>query len=213
MVDLANNSINGQASDVPQALRSVVGLDLSQNSLQGTVPLSWLQAGNFLSHVSYLNLGQAWDNSVLPNNWRQTLCLHEDLYRADVTGHQLALLPKLVTSLVGQDAETAGTDTSACVQEGLSETAALGLIYTFDQGASQLLSVSTICANPSATRVLLIVWLVFAGCCLAMLARMPVGRDGWSSSLAQWSVFCLFLHFTDDVQHVFWSWWPCILLR
>ena len=43
-------------------------------------------------------------------------------------------------------------------------------MYTFEQGANQLLSVSTICANPSATRVLLIVWLVFAGCCLAMLA-------------------------------------------
>ena len=185
LVGLANNSMNGQVPDVPQALRSVVGLDLSHNSLQGNIPLSWLQAGNFLSHVSYLNLGQAWDNSVLQNDWRQTLCLHEDIYRADVTGRQRALLPKLVTSLVGQDAETAGTDTSAWVQEGLSETAAFALTYTFDQGANQLLSVSSICANPSATRVLLIVWLVFAGCCLAMLARMPVGRDGWSSSLAQ----------------------------
>lgn len=156
--------------DVPQALRSVKGLDLSQNSLQGTVPLSWLQAGNFLSHVSYLNLGQAWDKSVLQNNWRQTLCLHEDLYCADVTGQQLALLPKLFTSLVGQDAETAGTDTPAWVQERLSETAAFALVYTFEHGANQLLSVSAICANPSASRVLLIVWLVFAGCCLAMLA-------------------------------------------
>ena len=119
LVDLANNSINGQVPDVPQALRSVIGLDVSQNSLQGTVPLSWLQPGNFLSHVSYLNLGQAWDNSVLQNNWRQTLCLHEDLYRADVTGQQLALLPKLVTRLAGQDAEIAGTDTLAWVQEGL----------------------------------------------------------------------------------------------
>ena len=170
LVDLANNSINGQVPDVPQALRSVIGLDVSQNSLQGTVPLSWLQPGNFLSHVSYLNLGQAWDNSVLQNNWRQTLCLHEDLYRADVTGQQLALLPKLVTRLAGQDAEIAGTDTLAWVQEGLSETAAFALVYTFEQGTNQLSSVSTICANPSATRVLLIVWLVFAGCCLAMLA-------------------------------------------
>ena len=168
--DLANNSINGQVPDVPQALRSVVGLDLSQNSLQGTVPVPWLQAGNFLSHVSYLNLGQAWDNSVMQNDWRQTLCLHEDLYRADVTGRQLPCCPSWFTSLVGQDAETAGTDTSAGVQEGLSETAAFALIYTFDQGANQSLSVSTICANPSATRVLLIVWPVFAGCCLAMLA-------------------------------------------
>lgn len=170
LIDLADNSISGQVPDVPLALGSVIGLDLSQNSLQGTVPLSWLQAGNFLSHVSYLNLGQVWDKSVLQNNWRQTLCLHEDLYHADVTGQQLALLPRLVTSLMGQDAETAGTDTDAWVQEGLSETAAFALVYTFEQGVNQLLSVSTICANPSASRVLLIVWLVFAGCCLAMLA-------------------------------------------
>lgn len=235
LVDLANNSINGQVPDVPQALRSVIGLDVSQNSLQGTVPLSWLQPGNFLSHVSYLNLGQAWDNSVLQNNWRQTLCLHEDLYRADVTGQQLALLPKLVTRLAGQDAEIAGTDTLAWVQEGLSETAAFALVYTFEQGTNQLSSVSTICANPSATRVLLIVWLVFAGCCLAMLAlyvcwqRWLIKQSGslkrflpvfaalqtmysMFSGLGGFAFFCYDLVSNIVVLAQVWSKWPASVL-
>ena len=82
LVDLANNSINGQVPDVPQALRSVVGLDLSQKSLQGTVPLSWLQAGNFLSHVSYL--AQVW------SKWPASVLLAIFLFHFAMTGATVA---------------------------------------------------------------------------------------------------------------------------
>ena len=121
------------------------------------------------------------------------------------------------------------------MQEGLSETAAFALVYTFEQGANQLLSVSAICANPSATRVLLIVWLVFAGCCLAMLAlyacwqRWLVRQSGslmrflplFAALQTMYSMFSglggLAFYYYDLVSNIVvlaqvWSKWPASVL-
>ncbi len=95
MAALQNNSISGHLWRSPPALDQLALLDLQGNPLTGTVQLSWLVEGNVLSHVSYLDVAEAWQRSVDQNHWRQQLCLNKALYNTDVTGQQLAVLPAL----------------------------------------------------------------------------------------------------------------------
>lgn len=53
-VALANNSLTDSEPDGSGGMSQLVLLGLSGNKLQGTVPLSWLQKGNILSHVSFM---------------------------------------------------------------------------------------------------------------------------------------------------------------
>jgi len=126
-----------------------------------------------LSHVSYLNLGSTWDNSVSQNNWRQQLCLQRDFYNVDVTGQQVELYPGLEQSWLSSETISAGADSlfisswKAWVSNG-QIVAALGELL--EQKGNQLTSVRDICANRDANLVLLVVGLIFGGCCLVLLA-------------------------------------------
>ena len=98
-INLSNTSLSGHLPDTAGALDDLISLDLGQNNLEGPVPLSWLQADGFLSHVYVLNVDSIWQGSVAKTSWRQQLCLKKNLYDTDVTGWSLALLPKLAQSL------------------------------------------------------------------------------------------------------------------
>lgn len=150
------------------------------------MPLSWLREGNVLSHVSYLDVAGAWPRSINQNNWRQQLCLNEDLYNADVTGQQLAVLPALQQRLL-DEINAINIDPNQWLQSG-TDQAILTLQSALDTASNvyidnQLTSVTDICANHNANRVLLIVWLVFGGCCLFvtgvyLAARWHTKRHG-----------------------------------
>ena len=138
-------------------------------TLTGTVPLSWLREGNMLSHVSYLDVAGAWQRSIDQNNWREQLCLNQDLYNADVTGQQLAVLPTLQQRLLAET-NAINFDANQWLQSGTDQAIA-ELQLALDPASNiyvnnQLTSVTDICANHSADWVLLIVWLLFGGCCL-----------------------------------------------
>lgn len=98
-VSLSGNAISGSLPDQPVTLPHLTFLNIAGNLLQGTVPLSWLHSGEFLSHITFLNVSSMWGRSLSLNSWRQTLCLEKDLYNADVTGQQLKQIPGLVGSL------------------------------------------------------------------------------------------------------------------
>ena len=99
IIILSNNSLSGHLPDTAGALDQLISLDLSQNRLEGPMPLTWLQAKGFLSHVSFFDVDSVWQGSGALTSWRQQLCLKKNLYDTDVTGQSLALLPKLAQSL------------------------------------------------------------------------------------------------------------------
>lgn len=168
---LANNSLVGSLPETVGTLSQLTFLNLHENRLQGTVPLSWLQKGNMLSHVSFFNIGEIWDRSTASTSWRQQLCLQRDLYVVDVTGQQVALLPSLQqrvstvtnSSSVGPSGLVAASDYTTWSQNFYSVT---GLGLPVD---NQLTSVRHICSNNEAHNILLAVWLVFGGCCLLVV--------------------------------------------
>ena len=150
-VSMANNSITGKLSNDASVLDSLLVLDLNGNHLHGTVPLSWMQQGQLISHLLLMNLGSTWGKSTSENSWRQQVCLQPILYDPDVTGQQLLRAEELLTNLLGLDALTPLATSSAL-------TLTKFLSYS-DQ--NQLLSVKTICANRDTISLLLVVWLVF----------------------------------------------------
>ena len=177
MAALQNNSISGHLVDRPASLNQLAFLDLSENSLTGTVPLSWLQGGSMLSHVSYLDVGRVWQQSINLNSWRQQLCLKTDLYDVDVIGQQLAVLPELLQRLGGAS-DAIGQRTWLQSGRGYSSALLLGGLDPAQHifANNQLISVADICANHDANQLLLIVWLVFGGCCLLLIGLYVLGH-------------------------------------
>ena len=169
-VFLQNNSIHGFLPDDQGALSDIAYIDLRGNHLQGTVPISWLQEGKFLSHVYYVNVGQAWETSEASNAWRQQVCLQKDLYNTDVTGQQLAEALKLPEQLLTPSYLPPRFDVSA-LEETLQVDDRYILGFELQLASNnQLSSVKKICANRAAAQVLLIVWLSFAASCLLIVA-------------------------------------------
>jgi len=197
LISLTNNSLSGSLPDIASALSQLQFLNLANNRLEGTVPLSWLQEGSLLSHISVLNVGQVWDASLAQTNWRQELCLKKYLYDADVTGQQLALLPTLVQHL---SSVADYTDIAGVYNDGLyswlqsSDYLDVEFEDLLQNVNSQLASVPDICANHDSRKVLLVVWIVFAGCCL----------------LALMAYFCARL-MTRKPSSVRYAVWPCLL--
>ncbi|DBB12329.1 TPA: hypothetical protein ACH3X3_006417 [Trebouxia sp. C0006] len=170
-VSLSGNHISGSLPDVPGALSELTLLDLRDNQLTGTLPLSWLQEGHLLSHVSVLDVGDVWQRSVDLTNWRQQLCLQMNLYDLDVTGQQARLLPdKRQSWEIYENNSNAGNgNISDWLQEGMA-LSQYTLEYLVQTTNNQLTSVKDICANDDSSHILLIVCLVFGGSCLFVLA-------------------------------------------
>jgi len=170
-VSLSGNHISGSLPDVPGALSELTLLDLGDNQLTGTLPLSWLQEGHLLSHVSVLDVGHVWQRSVDLTNWRQQLCLQMNLYDLDVTGQQARLLPDERQSweIYENNSNADNGNISDWLQEGMA-LSQYTLGYLVQTTNNQLTSVRDICANDDSSHVLLIVWLVFGGSCLLVSA-------------------------------------------
>jgi len=129
----------------------------------------------------------AWQRSVDQNYWRQQLCLNKDLYNTDVTGQQLAVLPALQQQLLAKKNAIyldtnqwlqSGTDQSIATLESALDPASNAWLPTHlpTYINNQLSSVTNICANHNADGVLLVVWLVFGGCCLFVISVYLAAR-------------------------------------
>lgn len=189
---LASNSISGILPDLSTALNQLVFLDVSSNQMAGTVPFSWLLPNSFLSHVAYFNLGNVWQHSVEQSEWRQDLCLKPDLYNPDILAKQLQALPGLQgSSEQGNDATVAAfNDLGGPLWSNLLLTSNVystqwlaaklqGLDNPFTGQSvtyNQLTSVKDICANEGSKTVVLIVWVLFVACCLAMVSAYFIAR-------------------------------------
>ncbi len=174
LVTLTDTSLFGPLPDLPGALSNTRVLDSGGTQLSGTLPLSWLQAGDLLSHVSYLDVGQVWTRSIGTSNWRQQLCLQKNLYNIDTTGQQLSLLPELRRNLSSIAFIAHASDVMSAWASWLQSGSYISSITESDAlsdvSQNQLTSVKEICANHNAHLVLLIVWLVSGVCCLTVLA-------------------------------------------
>ena len=169
---MSNNHLSGSLPEAPDALSQLTFLDLRGNQLQGTVPLSWLQAGKLFSHISFVNLGSVWQASLSQTAWRQQLCLKQDTYDVDVTGQQVAQLPQLnqeVSSITNQERDLDIIKFGAQFRPVDISAKATELSWFLQQTDNQVASVRNICANHKSNVVLLVVWLVFGGCALLIL--------------------------------------------
>ena len=187
---LASNAITGTLPDTSANLQQLVFLDVSSNLLHGTVPSSWLQPNSFLSHVAYFNLGNVWQQSIQQTSWRQNLCLKPDLYNPDILAKQVQTLPDLQgSSEKVSNAQTAAQDNNTVWYSWLQSNNSLSIQWLAAklQGLdnpytgqsvtrNQLTSVRDICANKGSSKLLLIVWLLFAACCIAMLSVYFVSK-------------------------------------
>ena len=173
-IEASHNNLSGSLPDTPGSLSQLTYLGLHDNCLQGTVPITWLQAGEILSHVAHLDVGTVWDHSVSQADWRQELCLQQPvLFDADVTGQQASLLPGLQQHLAHQKAASIFasrnlTDFAVWLSTGGSQAEML-FADRFLQGKSQLISVKEICKNSDSKAVLMILWGVFGSCCLMVV--------------------------------------------
>ena len=174
-----------------------------------------MQVGGFLSHVPGLNLGGVWEESTALSKWEQQLCLQKDLYAADVSGKQSAFLPGLnqtvssINSFGDAAAESNSfAEWSGWLQNGTGLTSQW-LSYSlsdishpdYDVSAfdNQLSSVRDICANNNSKEVLLIVWLLFGGCCVCVVGVYVVMQHcksrsftpenaGWLRRICDWGL-------------------------
>ncbi|KAL3133552.1 hypothetical protein ABBQ38_007402 [Trebouxia sp. C0009 RCD-2024] len=174
ILSLSYNFISGSLPDKRDALSGLTFLDVNHNQMQGTLPLSWLQPGNLMPHISVLNVGHVWEASQAHTDWKQQLCLKKALYDTDITGQRAAILPALKQSLSAFADHTITASVynmgySSWLQSGdalILETLS-GLVQVTD---NQLTSVKDICANRGSDRVLLIVWLMFVASALVIVA-------------------------------------------
>ena len=194
---LSGNDIAGFLPDQPTTLDQLTFLNLDGNPLQGTVPLSWLHSGEFLSHITFLNVGSMWGKSLALNSWRQTLCLEMDLYNADVTGQQLLQIPELVGGLSSHELDPNSanfTDWTTWVQNNSDVTAdvVLQLLQLYH---NQLASVQVLCANSGSRKAVIALWLTFVACCVIivggyLLLRHKSGSQPvWSAKVQQSALF------------------------
>ncbi len=175
-VSLSSNHISGSLPDVQGTLSKLTLLDLRDNHMTETLPLSWLQEGNLLSHVSVLDVGEVWLRSVDLTGWRQQLCLQKKLYDLDVTGHQAKLLPVARRKWESYennfnynvDDDFDDVNISAWLKEDTA-VSQWTLGYLVQDTNNQLTSVKDICANDGSSHVLVSVWLSFLGSCLFVL--------------------------------------------
>ena len=174
-----------------------------------------MEPGGFLAHVPGLNLGSTWEDSVALNDWKQQLCLQKELYAADVSGQQLAVLPGLTQTVssissfgIAASESSSFSVWSAWLQNGtgltsqwLSYSLRGSPLPTYDINAFdyQLSSVQSICANYNSKEVLLIVWLVFGGCCVGLVGvymvvqhrKLTSGTSvgaGWLRQVSDWGI-------------------------
>lgn len=167
---LGENSITGTLPDNTLAgasLGQLVQQNLTHNKLQGTVPLAWVEAGGVLSHVTLLDLGDVWGDSLKSVGWRQQLCLKKELYDPDVTGQNVALLPEVQKHLqnVSNEIENGfDVDTS-----NAAFWAEAFLYVHVENEDNQLSSIREVCANAGSKKILLIALLSFGSCCLLMI--------------------------------------------
>lgn len=155
-----------------------------------------------LSHISFVNLGSVWQASISLTAWRQQLCLKQDTYDVDVTGQQVAQLPRLnqqVSSTANQASDEGDVDFGHQLKSFKISAGAIVLSWYLPQSDNQLASVRYICANHKSNVVLLVVWPVFGACALLILGvyilvRKHTSKDGFmhynigSRLLLFWSV-------------------------
>lgn len=175
LVQVHDSPIPGTLPDVSALLPRLVFLSVLKTKLKGTIPLSWLKAGGMLSQVSFLSWDYVWEDSVADTDWRQQLCLNQDLYGPDVTGKQVAGLPDLRQLLMATDDSRPDAQPNVDVrlypvwlQDSTLYTSAL-LGDSLLTHNNQLTSARRSCANHGPKKVLLIAWLVFGGCCLIIV--------------------------------------------
>ena len=194
---LSGNHITGFLPDQPTTLDQLTFLNLDANPLQGTVPLSWLQSGEFLSHITFLNVGSMWGRSLALNSWRQTLCLEKELYNADVTGQELLQIPELVGGLSTHELDPNHanfTEWTSWVQNNSDVTADI-VLQLLQLYHNQLASVQVLCANSSSLKAVIALWLTFVACCVIivggyLLPRPKLGSQPvWSAKVQQSTFF------------------------
>ncbi|KAL3132982.1 hypothetical protein ABBQ38_006893 [Trebouxia sp. C0009 RCD-2024] len=178
-IQASQNRFSGSLPEGSGCLPQLGYLGLRDNALEGTVPLSWLRPGATISHVSYLDLGTVWDDSVAQPTWRQELCLEQPvLFYTDVTGRQAALLPTVNEHMIGQRDTAVQASRNLTAFEAWSRAGgSVGdtlLADTFLEGGSQLVSVRQICENSGFEAVLLILWSVLGGSCLIVVGVYAV---------------------------------------
>ena len=173
-IEASHNNLTGSLPDIPGCLRRLMYLGLHHNPLEGTVPITWLQAGEILSHVSHLDVGSRWTYSVGQADWRQELCIQEPvLFYADVTGKQASLLPSLQQYMARQQV-TSGYASQNLTDFAVCSRTDLALADRYLHETSQLVSVQQICRNSDSQAVLLMLWGVFGGCALMVVCTYAV---------------------------------------
>ena len=210
---LSGNDITGYLPDHPTTLHQLTFLNLDANPLQGTVPLSWLHLGEFLSHITFLNVGSMWGRSLALNSWRQTLCLKMELYSADVTGQQLLQIPGLVGGLSTHELDPNHanfTDWTAWVQNNSNITADV-VLQLLQLYSNQLASVRVLYANSSSLKAVIVLWLTFVGFCVIivgayMLRRHKAGsQPHWSAKLQRSAFFIKISVFAHTMYKAFYG--------
>lgn len=188
-------------------------------------------------------MGNVWYESISLTSWRQQLCLKQELYNTDATGQQAALFSavqqqtkgaKLNTELVQQNLTSL---LQSLRDSGTHNLVSISAAANTLNGSNQIVSVKSVCQNHGSTRVLLISWLLFGGCCLVVISAYLVGSilapratksklQGWAQSLGAivsvaWQAVSgvggLVFYYYDLVSSIVvltqvWGKWPGIIL-
>ena len=167
-LSLADNHISGQLPKNASSLPTLALLNLQNNQLQGSVPLSWLQADMLLSHIMQLNVANIWDSSQR-SDWKQALCLKSGLYNYNVDMHAINPIQSILTSFASS------REPHPDLIDWTHYVPSAATILAFP---SQLESVGHICQNANTASVLLVMWLIFAAL-VAMIIAAYEGLRYW----------------------------------